>query len=144
MRGRKPKRNSEKLLTGSRYVNAAEPVATGVPVCPAWLSDPAQEVWQELVPGFIATGVVRAVDTTLLVLLCNAVADYREAQLQLELEGKIIKTPSGHEKLNPQLKLRRYAEQVISKTLVQLGLTPAERGRLSITQDDTDDLEDYI
>src|SRR5690554_3781461 len=91
MRGRKPKPNAVKELTGSRWVNPDEPELTARrPTCPAWLEPQAKALWKRIVPGLFAAGIIRYEHREALAAYCQAYARWREAEEKVSRSSQII------------------------------------------------------
>jgi P27 family predicted phage terminase small subunit len=135
MPGRKPKPTALKELAGNpgkRPLNTAEPIPpSGVPVCPEGLSADAQAEWNRIAPDLIQMGVLSRIDTAALAAYCECWSRWREAERNLSKFGSVIKTPSGYPIQSPFISIASKALDQMRKFLVEFGMTPSSRSRIS-------------
>ena len=134
---RKPK--NIKLLTGTYRPsrdnpNAPEP-ERGTPDVPEWLGESARRFWGELTPQLEAMRVLTPCDRTALGLLADTLAEYHAARAVVQKEGQTYaKGSRGRKTLRravPELEIARQARRDALRLLVEFGLTPASRPRVS-------------
>ncbi len=129
-RGRPRKPTQAKVLEGTyrrdRDGDPAAIVADGQPRPPKPLKGDALKLWQDLVPGFVAGGLVGERDSAALAGMCEWYARYRRLgdQLdQIDLDDKDIHA----------LTLRvAIAWDKFCQTAARFGLTPSDRAKLRV------------
>lgn len=142
-RGRKKKPNAQKLLSGSKHVNADAvefDLLTGVDA-PEWLGELATQMWETLVPHLCRERVLAVTDLHNLEAFCSAYETFREAEVLLkpdpdrpESTGLTIIGATGGYIKNPAATVKNEALRQMSTYGSNLGLDPAARGRLMGTQ----------
>lgn len=112
---------------------------------PDGLSKLEMSYWRELVPGLLKIGVLTAIDGSALAGCCMAYGEMMEARkaidehgLLLEVDlfnaaGEYLRTES---KTNPAVAIADRAAKRWKSFLIEFGLTPASRSRLSTTPDE--------
>jgi P27 family predicted phage terminase small subunit len=135
MPGRKPKPTALKELAGNpghRPLNKAEPVPPeGTPVCPADLSADAKTEWNRIAPDLVQMGVLSRIDTAALAGYCECWSRWRDAERNLSKFGSVIKSPSGYPVQSPYISIASRALDQMRKFLVEFGMTPSSRSRIS-------------
>lgn len=135
MPGRKPKPTALKKLAGNpgkRPLNEAEPIPpSGVAACPTDLSPDAQTEWNRIAPDLIEMGVLSRIDTAALAAYCESWARWRDAERNLRKFGSVIKAPSGYPIQSPYMTIASKALEQMRKFLVEFGMTPSSRSRIS-------------
>jgi phage terminase small subunit len=94
VRGRKPKPNRLKLMTGNpgkRPINAREPKpGVAVPTCPAHLNPSAKAEWKRLARQMHVLGMISHLDRAALAPYCQAYGRWAEAERVIRVErGRI-------------------------------------------------------
>ncbi|TWP47422.1 phage terminase small subunit P27 family [Lentzea tibetensis] len=128
-RGPAPKPTSLRILHGDRpdRINAGEPVPpTGTIEPPDWLSDDARAVWDRLAPGLIARKVLTVWDADAFVVLCQALARYKQATALLNGSHLLVQGAGGLVK-NPVLGIQAEAERTFLTYAARFGMTPSDR-----------------
>jgi P27 family predicted phage terminase small subunit len=149
MRGRKPKSNEEKELTGSRRVNKGKrPKAPSGPMkCPIHFSIEERSIWDETLAS-APKGVIKPADTELLTTFCEQVAIRRQAMRELAAIAEDNRKPDGSTQVmavetergwvkNPLITVADSCAKNIRSLASELGLSPASRERLASKQDDS-------
>lgn len=142
--GRPPKPTRLKVAAGNpgkRPLNPAEPrPAVAVPSCPDWLSPLAEAEWRRITPELHRLGLVSVIDRAALAAYCQAVAEVEEATRALDAEGRVCVWPVFDKqgvkvgerlKAHPCVAMQRSAAQLVKQFLVEFGLSPASRTRVS-------------
>ncbi|MDZ4686783.1 MAG: P27 family phage terminase small subunit [Planctomycetaceae bacterium] len=139
MKGRPRKSLAElRLMGGFRPARHAdridEPQFDGEPVKPRGMDREAGRLWDAIVPELVARRVVRAIDTTVLVSVCELWSLYRKA----------IKAAAS----DPTSKDVRTAVigywRAFDAAAAHVGLSPTARTRLSVPPaDDTEGIEGF-
>lgn len=132
--GRKPKPTTLKVLHGDRpdRINHAEPIPPETEVAqPEEPSEDARAVWDRLAPGLIGVGVLTAWDVDAFVVVCEALARYKQATKLVNGSALLVQGPNGFVK-NPALVVQREAETTFAQYGARFGLTPSDRTALKV------------
>lgn len=135
MVGRRPKPTALKIMQGNpgkRPLNNSEPTPTGTPTCPRHLSKEAKAEWRRISEELSAMGLLTKVDRAALAAYCEAWARWCEAERQIQKFGLVVKSPSGYPMQNPYVGIANTALDQMRKFLVEFGMTPSSRSRLSV------------
>jgi phage terminase small subunit len=111
---------------------ATRVVAGGEPLKPRRLPSDVARVWDEIVPGLVALGVVAEIDTTYLVMLCEWRALYRRYMAQL------AKLKDGDKRVAQLTTLAAIAQDKADKIGAKFGLSPKDRDKLRVPQKQDD------
>lgn len=153
--GRRPKPTAQKKLEGNpgkRSLNKNEPQPQlGEPEMPVGLLPVAQEEWKHIVPQLLAMGVLSKVDQKALAAYCACYARWCQAEADvakygLTIEEPVINTATGKQrklgkkyvvrlKANPAAAKSSDAMKLMKSFLIEFGMTPASRSRLSTSPD---------
>ncbi|WP_395706993.1 phage terminase small subunit P27 family [Casimicrobium huifangae] len=135
LRGPAPKPTALKVLEGNpghRPLNKAEPKPDRtMPQCPAWLRPEAKAEWRRVAGKLHKAGILTSVDRAVLALYCQAWARWREAEEMIEASSQVIKSTKGGVYMNPWLSAAQAASKDVSACAAKLGMSPADRTRLS-------------
>lgn len=113
-------------------MNASEPKPTGIPTCPRHLSKDAKSEWKRISQELLAVGLLTKVDRAALAAYCQAWARWCEAERNVQKYGHVVKSPSGYPIQNPYVGIANTALDQMRKFLIEFGMTPASRSRLSV------------
>jgi len=147
-RGRKPKPTQLKVLEGNpgkRPVNenepAPDPMADLKP--PSFLNKFGKQEWKRIVPELIKLDLLGAVDRTALAGYCNAFGTWEEAirELRKPGQGMITYTEKGYPIQNPLLGVINKQSEIMKGYLVEFGMTPAARSRVTTPEGSGEDDE---
>lgn len=156
MAGRKPRPTAIKILEGEPNkdrINLNEPKPRlGRPGCPTHLSDAAKYEWYRIVPELEALGLLTQIDRAALAGYCQAYGRWVMAERKLsELSSMsadkmayLYKTTKGDLVINPLLSVANKAMEQMHKFLVEFGMTPSSRSRISIAASDSEDELDKL
>ena len=137
MKGRKPIPTKVRMLRGNpskRPLPQNEPTPEpGCPSCPNHLSDEAKREWARISEELLRAGLLTQVDRAALAGYCQSWGLWVEACLALSQSGTVIKTESGFPMQNPYLSVANKALANIGKFLVEFGMSPSSRTRISAT-----------
>lgn len=134
MSGRKPKPTALKLITGNpgkRALPKFEPKPQPGAEMPDWLSDEAKAQWALVAQQLEASGILTQIDGPALGLYCEAFARWRHANDQVVKFGSVVKAPSGFPVQSPFLAIANRAWDQMMKALVEFGMTPSSRSRVT-------------
>ena len=145
MAGRPPKPTALKVIEGNRgkrATNKQEPDPTYLTDLepPAWLAQPAQEVWKEVAPKLAAAKLLTEVDVQMLAMGCVAIAQHRyavkrtgddlvKAKHEVDEEGELF---SVGEHINPWMLVQSMTFKQAMAVFQQFGMSPAARTRIAI------------
>lgn len=147
--GRKPKPTHLKVIQGNpgkRALPKGEPKPlAGKPTCPSHLDAEAKREWRRMVRDLEAMGLLTKVDRAALALYCQAWARWVKAVGQIEAHGEVVETGNGSVKLSPWVTVANTASKEMRALLVEFGLTPSSRSRVSVpTQEEEDPLAAFV
>jgi len=147
-KGRKPIPSKIRALRGNpgkRKLNAWEPQPRAeVPTCPDWLVDEAKREWNRVVGELAACGLITGVDRAALAAYCECWAVWREARGLLATGGLTTTNADGGLKKHPAATVANEALSQMHKFLIEFGMTPASRSRISVGGEKKDALEDFL
>ena len=148
MAGRRPKPTNLKLLAGNpgkRALNPGEPnPPLAIPECPAELSDLAKGEWKRISLELLALGLLTELDRAALAAYCQAWAHWMEAVENIKKFGLIVRTPpseknpDGYPIQNPYFAIMNQSMAQMRNFLVEFGMTPSSRSRISVAKVDRD------
>src|SRR5262245_18752325 len=133
MKGRKPKANAVKLLTGSKYHNKREPKYPALdPRTPEELtSEIARAEWDRLAPLMIESGHVSTVDKVALLAYCEKYGQWRRLEAEADAAPLTTKSPkSGYEIAHPLRGMANQSFTLMLRAAVELGITPSSRSKV--------------
>ena len=147
MRGRKPVPTNLKLLHGNpgkRALPTDEPVVPDAPiVCPEHLSPRAKVFWAIHQPILTTMRVLTAADVSALATLCETEAEYWDARADVAQNGtrlEVFDERGSKWLMNPSVNLSSDAFKRLKSMLVEFGMTPSSRSRISVkTKADEED-----
>lgn len=152
MAGRRPTPTALKLVTGNagkRAINKREPKPrTKAPTCPAHLDAKSKLVWKKLSTLLRGMGVLTEADGLALERLVDCYADILACKELIERDKRTYKTvdQNGNTliKNNPAVNQLRAADAQFKSYLVEFGLTPAARTKVTVELPDGDKKEDPL
>jgi P27 family predicted phage terminase small subunit len=140
-RGRKPKPTALKLLHGSRSdrINPLEPTPEIViPDCPPHLDEEAKAEWGRIALELEAMGVLSRVDRAALAGYCQAWSRWVKAEDIIHKTTEVLQSKeTGNFYRNPWLDVSNRALKQMHQFLVEFGMTPSSRSRVSSTNKKT-------
>lgn len=132
-------------------MNPNEPVLPiGTPDMPAGLSTAAKKQWKAIVPLLEEMQVLTAVDGTALLLLCEALAEFAQADTALRKAKSLTYESEGRNGVRisarPEVGIRADAWRRAHRMLADFGMTPSARTRVSAlaTGQDMDPMEALV
>lgn len=137
MRGRKPIPTALRLVKGNAgHRKAIPPPATSPkpPGRPAHLSVEAAKEWDDLAPQLHEAGLLSTIDKAALAAYCQAYGRWVEAELALQEHGVLVKSPNGFPMVSPYLTVANKALDQMSRLLVEFGMSPSSRSRVTASQ----------
>ncbi len=137
-RGPPPKPTALKLLAGNpghRPINGREPQPEiCVPPCPRQLSPEAKKEWRRISKELMQLGLLTNIDRAALAGYCQTWGRWIEAEDRLREHGVIVKAPNGYPVQSPYLKVAESALKQMTRLLVEFGMSPSARSRITVTK----------
>jgi P27 family predicted phage terminase small subunit len=150
MRGRTPKPAALRLVDGNpghREIPATPDVEASIPECPAHLQDPsdrasqiARQEWDRITPELLMVQLINPLFRSIVVAYCDAWGEYVFAHEMLIRPpgengvgggGYLVKTPNNYEVQSPWVAIKNKAQEKLTKTATELGLTPSALMRVA-------------
>jgi P27 family predicted phage terminase small subunit len=131
---------------GHRPLNNKEPQPTGTPTCPRHLDKQAKAEWKRISAELISLGLLTAVDRAALAAYCQSWSRWVAAEEGIAKFGSVIKSPkSGFPIQNPHVSIANTALDSMRKFIVEFGMSPASRSRLTTgTAEPTDVFAEFM
>lgn len=104
-----------------------------VPKPPKHFSPLALEEWNRIVQELADNGLMTNLDRAALVAYCEFWEAYVQAADKLREGGMIYVSANGNMCENPYFSIKKRAAELMHKFLVEFGMTPASRTRISAT-----------
>ena len=135
MAGRRPTPTHLKVLAGNpgkRPLPVDEPKPEiKAPEPPDYLCEIALEEWNRIVPELLKLKLVSEIDRTGVILYCESYARWVTAIQDIKTLGTVVLTGSGTLMKNPAVNVANESLDAIRKMLVEYGMTPASRSKVS-------------
>jgi P27 family predicted phage terminase small subunit len=134
MRGTKPTPTALKIVRGNpgkRPLPENEPTPSAGADAPEYLSPAAAKHWPMVAKQLNDANILTAIDAAALALYCEAFARWRHACDQVNKYGPVIKAPSGFPVQSPYLAIANKAHEQMTKLLIEFGMTPSSRSRVT-------------
>ncbi|MGW1681799.1 phage terminase small subunit P27 family [Saccharopolyspora sp. NPDC002376] len=122
------------MLHGDRKdrINDAEPIPPEGEVTPLEdLSEDARAAWDRLAPSLITVGVLTSWDVDAFVVVCEALARYKQATKLVNGSALLVQDPNGFVE-NPALTVQHEAETMFAQYGARFVLTPSDRTQLKV------------
>lgn len=141
IRGRKPKPSALHELQGTRNRRKnTEPRPSGIPTCPKHLDRVAKAEWKRISEELISVGLLTSADRAALAAYCVAYSRWARAEAELQRlsagdDLKSLLTIAAKSKFpiaHPLIGISNAAAKLMKEYLVEFGLTPASRTRLTV------------
>lgn len=104
-----------------------------IPAPPKRLKGAALEEWGRITVELYELGLLTNLDRAALVIYCEFWADYETARAKVERMGLTIMTQAQNVIENPNYSIMKRSAEIMHKFLVEFGMTPASRTRISAT-----------
>ena len=118
-------------MTRGAHTSPALRAPRGVPRCPGHLVPAAAKEWRRLARALHGMGVLTVIDRAALAAYCQAWGRWVEAEERLRETPILFKTPSGYVQQSPWLGIANKQLELMGRYMVELGLTPAARSRVT-------------
>jgi len=139
---------------GKRPLPAAEPQPRlSLERCPSFIKGPARREWNRIAPELYQLGLLSRIDQAALGAYCSAYGLWYEVEqelarvrcsfkamqkmqkknpnIRMPSNGMVSQTTNGNWIMEPLLSVRKQALEQMHKFLVEFGMTPASRTRIS-------------
>jgi P27 family predicted phage terminase small subunit len=103
-----------------------------LPSCPPHLAPAAAREWRRVARALQEAGVLTPFDRAALAAYCQAYGRWVEAEERLREAQLLYKTPSGYVQQSPWLGIVHKQLELMGRYMVELGMTPAARSRVSV------------
>ena len=149
MAGRRPKPTHLKLLQGNpgkRPINQNEPQPPAeIPGAPEHLSEAAKAEWKRMSDQLLKLGLLTAIDWAAFAAYCTVYGRWVEAEEALKKTGPVVRSPSGYPMISPYYTVAHQSLNQMRAFLVEFGMTPASRSRISVNfHQDEDPFENWM
>ena len=135
MAGRKKTPDHLKLVTGTaqkcRMTPEAPAANVGVATAPAWLSERAAELFDQISATLLGMGIASPDDQHVLSLAASRIEEVEILTAVIEDAGRTYQTEAGLWKARPEVSMRNEAMRHAQSLLAEFGLTPAARSKVS-------------
>ncbi len=137
MTGRPPKPSQLKILQGTYRPDRANPgeIFPDAPndlSPPEWLSERAQDKWNEIAPLPASNGLLTECDLDTLGLYCTTWVNWREADEAIQRDGNTTTAQSGYKQVSPYYTIAKNERAELMRLGDKLGLNPAGRSRIHV------------
>jgi P27 family predicted phage terminase small subunit len=142
MRGRKPTPTALKVVRGNpggRPLNEDEPKPKGEAVMPDYLSPSAAAHWPTVAEQLSNAGVLTSMDVAALALYCESFARWQEAQAMIAKTGLVVPGQKGTLTQSPYVVIGNAAFEQMRRLLIEFGMTPSSRSRVTKSGGTDDD-----
>ena len=143
MKGRKRIPTEQKIAEGNRGKRKLdlekEPKFSKdalVPIKP--LTQVAQEEWNRIAPIITRSNIFTDADTAALTAYCENFSTFVKATEEIERDGLYTSTQTGVT-THPAVRIQNQASTAMLKFLVEFGLTPASRSRVTVENRSSED-----
>lgn len=104
-----------------------------LPRCPDHLTAPAAREWRRVASALHGMGVLTTIDRAALAAYCQAYGRWVEAEERMRETPLLVRTPAGYVQQSPLLGIINKQLELMGRYLIELGMTPASRSRVSVT-----------
>jgi P27 family predicted phage terminase small subunit len=105
-----------------------------IPGCPKHLDKEAKDEWERMSKELLPLGLLTSIDKAIFASYCQAWSTWVEATERVRDEGLVIKASTGTLIFNPYLSIENKANEQMLKALVEIGMSPASRGRVKVPE----------
>ena len=134
--GRKHSPTALKLLKGTARksrLNIDEPKpALNIPTPPDHLDQIASVEWGRISQELYKLGLLTNIDRSPLAAYCVVYSRWVDAEMRLKKEGTTLVTTNGNIIQSPLVGISNQAMILMHKYLIEFGMTPASRAKVSV------------
>lgn len=139
--GKKPLPTNIKLLKGTARkcrLNPGEIQPDVIaPDPPDHLSEYARREWSRITVELLRLGLLSEIDRAALAAYCQCYGRWVDAEEKLNKTGLVRKTTNGNIVQNPLIGIANRAMEIMRQYLVEFGMTPSARTRVTPVGKDT-------
>jgi P27 family predicted phage terminase small subunit len=141
--GSRPLPTALKMLKGThqscRDAPGAPPanVPTQMLAPPLWLNYRAAEIFRQLAVHLTGMKILNVEDVAMLALLASRLEEVEDLTELIESEGRVYTSDKGLLKARPEVGMRNEAMRHAQSLLIEFGLSPAARSRVSASLPNT-------
>jgi P27 family predicted phage terminase small subunit len=144
MRGRKPTPSELRRLRGNpgrrpMKNEAQPPISERVPRPPVHLFGSARKEWFKIAPLLHEVGLLTNLDTRALEGYCMNYGRWVEAEEEIRRTGTVIRSKNGQPTISPYVRIANDSYQAWTKALIEFGMTPSSRSRVTISKPEEPD-----
>ncbi len=141
--GRKPLPTRLKIIKGTDQPcrmkkDEPKPKADKI-IKPFELSPVASKQWTKIVKELNAAKLLTNIDVHALALYCEAYATWTDAMQKIQTHGVVVKSKNGFPVQSPFFHVANKSFEQMKGLLVEFGMTPSSRTRVSAVDDKDDD-----
>lgn len=142
--GSRPLPTALKMLKGThqscRDADNAPPanVPTMMPAPPEWLNFRAAEIFRQLAIHLTGMKILNVEDVPMLGLLASRLEEVEDLTFAIESSGRTYISGKGLLKARPEVAMRNEAMRHAQSLLIEFGLSPAARSRVSASLPEKD------
>jgi P27 family predicted phage terminase small subunit len=117
-----------------------------IPLPPSYLDSVGSKEWKRISKELYPLGLLTIVDYAALGGYCASYSAWVDAQEKIKKEGSIIVSPSGFPMQSPYLQIANKSMAEMRKWLIEFGMTPSSRTRVSVGKpdDNKDPLAEFM
>jgi|GEM_PF-1120750 len=123
----------QKAGSGRRSLADVPADELGKAKMPAWLTKGGRAFWRQYAPDLERRGLLTALDQSAFAMLCEAWAQLREIDEQIDRDGQVIAGPRGGKRLHPLSGVRNRTYRMVVEGMQSFGMTPSSRARIHVT-----------
>ena len=149
--GRKPKPTYLKILEDEKNkdrINQNEPKpAQPSLISPLWLTEDAKKIWNKYASILEGLQIFKQTDEFAFACLCQEAGRYVKLQKEINKKKSYVTKNIRHgDKPIPEMAMARECLKHIKSLMLEFGLTPSSRGKISIPNDgdEESDLEKIL
>jgi P27 family predicted phage terminase small subunit len=137
MKGRLPKNNKLKVLSGSKHAKKTRKIKNTALFetweCPDFIGGHGEKLWADVGPVLVTSGIMIELDRVCFAMLCQTYDMIIQFEAQVEKDGAIISDARGSEKKHPLLTAISQQTTLFRSLCQEFGMTPSSRSRLGFT-----------
>lgn len=141
--GKKPLPTQLKIVKGTAQscrINAKEPKPASDQIkMPVGLSTEAKKHWKQVVKQLNEARIITNLDSVALGMYCEEYATWSTAHAAIAKHGSVIKGKGGFPVQSPYMNIANKAFEHMRGMLIEFGMTPSSRTRISTVDDGKED-----
>ena len=136
----RPKPTRLKILEGVHkskiHRNEPKPIQPKrVPPAPSYLNNIGKREWKRIAKELHGLGLLTNLDKTALAGYCQCYVMYIDATKKIQEQGVLVKAQSGFPMQSPYVSIANKAMVEMRKWLLEFGMTPSSRSKITIQPD---------